>query len=112
MTFGEFPVFFPYPKTELGEYSIEHGYFDGDFDKLHMNYQTDSPLNCFSEKEKLMQVNLSLLATVCLLFPSMRNITVKLAYKTAADEALLCNVLFHEGISYKDEDIPDEVLYI
>ncbi len=76
VTFGEFPVFFPYPKTELGEYSIEHGYFDGDFDKLHMNYQTDSPLNCFSEKEKLMQVNLSLLATVCLLFPWMRNITV------------------------------------
>jgi anaerobic magnesium-protoporphyrin IX monomethyl ester cyclase len=81
VTFGEFPVFFPYPKTELGEYSIEHGYFDGDFDKLHMNYQTDSPLNCFSKKEKLMQVNLSLLATVCLLFPSMRNITVKLLIK-------------------------------
>ena len=77
VTFGEFPVFFPYPKTELGEYSIEHGYFDGDFDKLHMSYQTDSPLNCFSEKEKLMQVNLSLLATVCLLFPWMRNVTVK-----------------------------------
>ncbi|MBE9531847.1 MAG: B12-binding domain-containing radical SAM protein [Proteobacteria bacterium] len=81
VTFGEFPVFFPYPKTELGEYSIEHGYFDGDFDKLHMNYQTDSPLNCFSEKEKRMQVNLSLLATVCLLFPSLRNITVKLLIK-------------------------------
>jgi radical SAM superfamily enzyme YgiQ (UPF0313 family) len=81
VTFGEFPVFFPYPKTELGEYSIEQGYFDGDFDKLHMNYQTDSPLNCFSEKEKRMQVNLSLLATVCLLFPSMRNITVNLLIK-------------------------------
>ena len=81
VTFGEFPVFFPYPKTELGEYSIEHGYFDGDFDKLHMNYQTDSPLNCFSEKEKLMQVNLSLLATVCLLLPWMRNITVRFLIK-------------------------------
>jgi radical SAM superfamily enzyme YgiQ (UPF0313 family) len=81
VTFGEFPVFFPYPKTELGESSIEHGYFDGDFDKLHMTYQTDSPLNCFSEKEKLMQVNLSLLATVCLLFPSLRNITVNFLIK-------------------------------
>ena len=33
------------------------------------------------KKEKLMQVNLSLLATVCLLFPSLRNITVKLLIK-------------------------------
>lgn len=76
VTFGEFPVFFPYPKTELGEYAIKHGFFDGDFDKLHMNYQTFSPLSGFTDKEKLMQVNLSLLGTVCLLFPSTRNLVV------------------------------------
>jgi radical SAM superfamily enzyme YgiQ (UPF0313 family) len=76
VTFGEFPVFFPYPKTELGEYAIEHGYFDGDFDRLHMSYQTDSPLNCFTPEEKLMQKNLSLLATVCLVAPSLRNVIV------------------------------------
>ncbi len=76
VTFGEFPLFFPYPKTELAEYAIKNGYFDGDFDKLHMSYQSTSPLECFSEKEKLLQRNLSLLSTFCLYVPWMRNIIV------------------------------------
>jgi hypothetical protein len=76
VTFGEFPLFFPYPKTELAEYAIAHGYFDGDFDNLHMSYQSVSPLSGFSPAEKLMQRNLSLLATVCLWKPSLRNLVV------------------------------------
>jgi radical SAM superfamily enzyme YgiQ (UPF0313 family) len=77
VTFGEFPIFFPYPKTELAKYAMDNGYFDGDFDKLHASYQSKSPLDCFSEREKLMQINLSLLATICLWQPWLRNITVK-----------------------------------
>jgi radical SAM superfamily enzyme YgiQ (UPF0313 family) len=77
VTFGEFPIFFPYPGTELARYAIDNGYFDGDFDRLHMSYQSSSPLDSFTEREKLMQTNLSLLATVCLWMPSLRNITVK-----------------------------------
>lgn len=77
VTFGEFPIFFPYPGTELARYAIEKGYFDGDFDRLHMSYQSSSPLGGFTDKEKLMQRNLSLLATVCLWMPSLRNITTR-----------------------------------
>ena len=76
VTFGEFPLFFPYPKTELAEYAMENGYFHGDFDKLHMSYQSTSPLECFTEKEKLLQRNLSLLSTLCLFMPWMRNLIV------------------------------------
>jgi radical SAM superfamily enzyme YgiQ (UPF0313 family) len=76
VTLGEFPLFFPYPETELAKYAIERGDFDGDFDKLHMSYQSASPLKCFSEREKLLQQNLSLLATVCLWKPSLRNLIV------------------------------------
>jgi len=76
VTFGEFPLFFPYPKTELAEYAINHDYFNGDFDSLHMSYQSTSPLNCFSEREKLLQRNLSLLSTLCLYMPGLRNIVV------------------------------------
>ncbi|TAN62276.1 B12-binding domain-containing radical SAM protein [bacterium] len=76
VTFGEFPIFFPYPKTELAEYAIKSGYFDGDFDKLHMSYQSNSPLNCFTPSEKLLQRNLSLLSTLCLWKPSLRNLVV------------------------------------
>ncbi len=76
VTFGEFPLFFPYPKTALAEYAITNGYFDGDYDSLHMSYQSLSPLKIFSAKEKLQQRNLSLLSTLCLLYPSLRNLTV------------------------------------
>lgn len=77
VTLGEFPIFYPYPGTELACYAIDRGYFDGDFDRLHMSYQNVSPLTCFSDKEKLEQVNLSLLATVCLLIPRLRDVTIK-----------------------------------
>ena len=77
VTFGEFPVFFPYPKTELTDYAMERGDFDGDYDKLHMSYQSLSPLTCFTDEDKRKQLNLSLLSTVILQFPSLRNIAVK-----------------------------------
>jgi len=76
VTFGEFPLFFPYPKTELANYAIKIGAFDGDFDKLHMSYQAGSPLNCFTPREKELQRNLSLLSTVVLWKPSLRDLAV------------------------------------
>ncbi|MEK6791999.1 MAG: radical SAM protein [Deltaproteobacteria bacterium] len=76
VTLGEFPIFFPYPETELTMYAIKTGSFDGNFDKLHMSYQSTSPLTCFTDKEKLRQVNLSLLSTICLWKPQLRNLIV------------------------------------
>jgi len=51
-------VFQPYPKTKLGEYAVQKGYFDGDFDSLDASYFQGSPLNCFSEREKRKIENL------------------------------------------------------
>lgn len=51
-------VFQPYPKTRLGEYAVEKGYFNGDFDSLGESYFEGSPLNCFSKKEKRKIENL------------------------------------------------------
>jgi len=76
VTFGEFSPIYPYPGTDLYEYVRKNGFFDNDFDSLHFSYQSQSPMNCFTESEKLMQNNLSLLGTVCLLFPRMRNLIV------------------------------------
>jgi len=45
-------LFQPYPKTKLGEYTIEKGYFDGNFDLLSESYLQGSRLNCFSNKDK------------------------------------------------------------
>lgn len=77
VVFGEFPELHPYPGTPVTQYTIDVGAFDGDFEKLHQNYQTESPFTCFTEQEKLEQVNLSLLGLVLLVFPSWRNFTVR-----------------------------------
>jgi radical SAM superfamily enzyme YgiQ (UPF0313 family) len=75
---GEFGTAHPYPGTELGRYCKEHGIYDPDagFRDLHLSYQDSSPLNCFSEREKRMQRNLTMLGTVAVKFPFARNIIV------------------------------------
>lgn len=77
VTFGEFPELHPYPGTPVTQYTIDIGAFDGNFEKLHQNYQTESPFLCFTPQEKLEQVNLSLLGLVLLVFPSWRNLVIK-----------------------------------
>lgn len=76
VVFGEFPELYPYPGTPVSQYTIDVGAFDGDFEKLHQNYQTESPFSCFTAQEKLEQVNLSLLGLMLLIFPSLRNLVV------------------------------------
>ena len=71
VVFGEFPALHPYPGTEVTQYTIDVGAFDGDFESLHQNYQTESPFRCFTPQEKREQVNLSLLGLVLLLTPSL-----------------------------------------
>jgi radical SAM superfamily enzyme YgiQ (UPF0313 family) len=92
-TLGEFPIFYPYPGTVLGDRCVSEGWFNGDYDKLHFSYQAESPLACFSEKEKRIQHNLALLSSVCLFFsgsrskflqrltPLVRNFVVHIAIK-------------------------------
>lgn len=80
--FSEFGTVYPYPGCELTEYVTENGWFSPiDFDKLHISYAAESPLNCFTPQEKLMQNNLAMLGTVCVAFPWMRNITVNYLIK-------------------------------
>lgn len=73
VSFGEYPVFFPYEGTQLGGYAVRHGAFDGDYDKLHASYQTKSPLDCFTEHDKMVQQNLALLGTALHLFAGSLN---------------------------------------
>jgi anaerobic magnesium-protoporphyrin IX monomethyl ester cyclase len=37
-------IFMPYPDTELSKYAIEHGYFDGDYDRIHYSFHERSEL--------------------------------------------------------------------
>ncbi len=73
VSFGEFPMFFPYQGTQLGNYAVRHGYFDGNYDELPASYQTTSPLECYTDGEKRVQQNLALLGTIVLFFAGSYN---------------------------------------
>jgi hypothetical protein len=77
VTSGEFVMLSPFPGTPLNDYTINIGAFDGDYEKLHERYQSQSPFTCFTEEEKLQQLNLSFLGVFLLVFPRFRNFAVK-----------------------------------
>lgn len=72
----EFLIFYPYPKTELGERCIQLGMYTPDYDRMHTSYMYSSPLNCFSEKEKNVHRNLSALGALAVVLPKFRNLIV------------------------------------
>jgi radical SAM superfamily enzyme YgiQ (UPF0313 family) len=62
-------LFQPYPKTKLGEYALEEGYFSGDFDSLGKSYFGKSQLRFSSEKEKERIENLQKFFGIAVRFP-------------------------------------------
>ena len=84
VTYADFPVLYPYPGCALTDYSVENGFFDGDFNKLFYSYNAESPFTCFTEREKRMHNNLSFLAPICVMFPRatwLRHLTVHVLIK-------------------------------
>lgn len=77
VTSGEFVMLSPFPGAPLTDYTINIGAFDGDYEKLHETFQSQSPFTCFTEEEKLQQLNLSFLGVFLLVFPRFRNFAVK-----------------------------------
>jgi len=76
VTWAEFPIFYPYPKTELGDQAINMGMYIPDYEKMHTSNQSFSVMNCFTEKEKKVQMNMGILAAVAVGFPWLRNLIV------------------------------------
>jgi anaerobic magnesium-protoporphyrin IX monomethyl ester cyclase len=82
VTFAEFPIYHPYPGTELGDYCKDNGMFAGDYNSLHMSYMNLSPLNSFSDHHKEVQKNLGELGLLAMTFPWLKKwIFTKLIYK-------------------------------
>jgi radical SAM superfamily enzyme YgiQ (UPF0313 family) len=77
VTFGEFYALAPYPGTALAQYTIDIGAFDGDYEKLYLTFQATSSFNCFSEKQKLQQLNISFLTVPLIVLPRLRDFAVK-----------------------------------
>ncbi len=77
VSFAEFPIFHPYPGTELGDFCIKEKIYTHHYEDLQMSYMNRSPLNCFSERQKNIQRNLSRLGNLVLTFPFLRNLIVR-----------------------------------
>lgn len=64
-------VFQPYPKTKLGEYALQKGYFNGDFDSLGESYFGQSQLKFSSKPEKRTIENLQEFFGLAVNYPSL-----------------------------------------
>ena len=76
VTWAEFPIFYPFPKTELGEYTIAKKYYIPNYSEMHTSYQNSSVLSCFTNEEKRIQLNFGMLASVAVVFPFLRNFII------------------------------------
>lgn len=68
-------IFTPFPKTEMGQYSIEHQFFDGNFDSIDANPKIRSVLDFNSKKEKRKVENLHKLFGITVAFPFLLPLT-------------------------------------
>ena len=66
-TFG---IVYPYPNTKLAEYAIKIGVLDPKYSSTHA-FGNLSPFNCFTDKEKRMQLNLVFLGPIFCVLPDM-----------------------------------------
>lgn len=62
-------IFMPYPGTELSQYAIDKGYFDGDYDKVMHTFHVDSLLLFDDETERKMMTRLHKLFGLMVEFP-------------------------------------------
>jgi radical SAM superfamily enzyme YgiQ (UPF0313 family) len=67
-------IFMPYPGTELSQYAIDNGYFDGDYDKVMHTFHVDSVLRFDDEIERKMMTRLHKLFGLMVEFPFLVNI--------------------------------------
>lgn len=77
VNWAEFPIFYPYPGTELGDQAIAMGMYTPDYEEMHTSYMYRSPLSCFSEQERNAQMNLGTLGALAVIFPWLRNLIVR-----------------------------------
>ena len=59
----------PYPGTGIARYAVEHGHFDGDFERIDESYYTTSVLEFGSEFEKRQIENLQKLFAITVALP-------------------------------------------
>lgn len=81
-------ILFPYPKTEMGEYCITHGYFHGNFDDIPETNKTVSTLHFSNQAQKKQAERLHKLFGLAVEFKTMRPF-IKLLIRLPLDRLYL-----------------------
>jgi len=68
LTVPTFGIFCPFPRTELAQYATDHGLLN-EKNTLDLGYGRKSVLNCYTEKEKDVQLRLAYLASIFCALP-------------------------------------------
>ena len=77
VAYADFSILMPYPKTEIGEYCIQNKIFNADINNYQMSILNRSPLTCFSEKEKDIQKNISMLGSLAISCSCLRPLILR-----------------------------------
>jgi len=101
----DFPIYQPYPKTELGDYCIKNNYFNGDFSDMHMSFGHHSVMN-FSEDRKRILKNLATLGTVACYYPELKDMIVEQALNAEYSEAFF-KAYFHVKTDFFAKNVYD-----
>lgn len=75
--YADFSILMPYPKTEIGEYCIKNKIFNMDVNNYETSILSRSSLNCFSEKEKDVQKNISMLGSLAISCSFLRPVILR-----------------------------------
>ncbi|MBI2390653.1 MAG: B12-binding domain-containing radical SAM protein [Deltaproteobacteria bacterium] len=62
----------PYPGTPIARWAVEHGHFDGDYDRLSYSYFAESPFRFPSQRDRDRITNLQRLFAFAVEFPEVR----------------------------------------
>ncbi len=83
VSYADFSILMPYPKTEIGEGCIKNKIFNMDVDNYEISILNRSPLSCFSERQKDIQKNIAMLAPLAIACPYLRPIILRWLIKLA-----------------------------
>jgi radical SAM superfamily enzyme YgiQ (UPF0313 family) len=64
----------PYPRTEIADYAIRNGYFDGDFERLDYDYYSTSVFTFPNEADRHKIENIQRLFAVAVEFPFIQRL--------------------------------------
>jgi anaerobic magnesium-protoporphyrin IX monomethyl ester cyclase len=70
---GAATILQPYPGTPIGKWAEDHGYFDGDYDRLSFSYFAASPFRFPTPRDRDRITNLQRLFSFAVEFPEVRT---------------------------------------